>query len=123
MSRFDNERDRRFAPQASDEVESELLQELSAVKLKLQLAIDAINTLDSAMRGTFDLLVARELLTDNAKGVRDYEKAMDSLRRAGLYPERKEGAAPTGVSCPKCKSQLRVKGEPGDRCEWCGHEF
>lgn len=96
-------------------------EEMADLKLRMQLMIDAINTLDNAMRGTFELLIDQGLLPAKAAGVKQYNDAMIQLRKLGLPSERSNAKAQ--VQCPGCKSMLRVAGNPGDRCEWCGYEF
>ena len=96
-------------------------EELTEVKLRMQLIVDAINALDSAMRGTFELLTDQGMLPPGAAGVKQYTKTMDQLRKLGLPQVSARGAAQ--LQCPTCKAMLRIAGKPGDRCEWCGHEF
>jgi hypothetical protein len=96
-------------------------EELMEMKLRMQLLIDAINNIDTAMRGTFDLLIDQGLLPPDAAGVKQYQKTMTQLRKLGLPSEPVKNAAQ--VKCPNCKTMLRVAGQPGDRCEWCGHIF
>jgi rRNA maturation endonuclease Nob1 len=47
---------------------------------------------------------------------------MDKLRQLGLR-QAKSAQPAAQLKCPGCKSMLRIQGVPGDRCEWCGHEF
>lgn len=96
-------------------------EELTDIKLRMELMLEAINALDSAMRGTFELLIDQGLLPPEASGVKQYEKAMAKLRKVGL-PSEKPKSAPQ-IACPGCRTMLRVAGNPGDRCEWCGHQF
>jgi len=91
------------------------------VQLRLELAFDAINALDTAMRGTFELLIDQGLLPPNAAGVEQYHAAMLKLRKLGLKAEKVNTKAE--VQCPGCQAMLRVAGVAGDHCEWCGFQF
>ena len=60
-------------------------EELMEMKLRMQLLIDAINNIDTAMRGTFDLLIDQGLLPPDAAGVkRDLDHVL------GLFPRLEE---------------------------------
>lgn len=96
-------------------------EELTKVQLKMELLLDAINTLDGAMRGMMELLTDQGMLPPDAAGVKQYERTMAKLRKLGLATEPPKG--PAQVKCPNCKTMLRVAGNAGDRCEWCGYEF
>lgn len=96
-------------------------EDLAQTKLRQQLMLDAINVMDAAMRGTFELLIDQGLLPAGAAGVKQYQKAMGELRRLGLAAEAPKGPART--ECPGCHAKLRIAGAPGERCEWCGHTF
>ena len=96
-------------------------EEMADLKLRMDLIIDAVNALDEAMRGTFELLIDQGILPAKAAGVKQYSDAMVQLRKLGLPSARSKGKAQ--VQCPSCKSMLRVAGQPGDRCEWCGYLF
>lgn len=96
-------------------------EDLADTKLRMQLMVDAINALDTAMRGTFELLIDQGLLPAKAAGIKQYNEAMVQLRKLGLPSERVKATAQ--VQCPGCKSMLRIAGKSGERCEWCGFEF
>jgi hypothetical protein len=105
-----------------DKYNIQFAEEQADLKIRMELMLDAINAMDAAIRGTFDVLIDQGLLPEDAVGVRNYEKALDKLRTLGLKQAKpKPGGAQ--VKCPGCNSMLRIKGAPGERCEWCGHEF
>jgi hypothetical protein len=111
-----------MAGQNQDKFNLQFADEQTDLKLRMDLMLDAINALDAAVRGTFDVLIDRGLLPEDAVGVRNYEKTLDKLRKLGLRQSRSAQPA-AQVKCPGCKAMLRIKGAPGERCEWCGHEF
>lgn len=96
-------------------------EDLAQTKIRQELLIDAINVMDAAMRGTFELLTDQGLLPPGAAGVKQYQKAMAELRRLGLPSEAPKGTAQT--ECPGCHAMLRIAGARGERCQWCGHSF
>jgi hypothetical protein len=107
--------------QQQEQFNSQFASDVADLRLRLQLITDAINAMDTAMRGTFDLLIDQGMLPEDAAGLRQYDKAMAVIRKAGLRTERPKPG--TGVKCPGCQSVLQVKGVKGDRCDWCGYQF
>jgi hypothetical protein len=105
-----------------DKFNLQFAEDTTDMKLRMELMLDAINAIDSAVRGTFDVLIDQGVLPEDAVGVRNYEKMMDKLRTLGLR-QSKSAQPAAQTKCPGCKAMLRIKGQPGDRCEWCGHEF
>ncbi|MBS2030645.1 MAG: hypothetical protein JST54_22265 [Deltaproteobacteria bacterium] len=100
---------------------NQFAEDVAEMRLRMQLMLDAINALDTAMRGTFELLIDQGMLPPEAAGIKQYTKMMDQLRKLGLKAERVQVKVQS--QCPNCKTNLRIAGNPGERCEWCGYEF
>jgi len=101
-----------------DDLNSVFAAELTTLKGKIEVALEALNAIDKAINPALERL-ARE---DPAFAAirRDYRDAISKLRREGLN-ERHQGPAQT--ECPNCHAKLRVEGNKGDRCDWCGYIF
>ena len=95
--------------------------QMTDARLRMELIVDAVNTMDEALSGIMELLVDQGMLPADAAGLKQYQKGMKQLRSLGL--KAKAATGPAKTQCPGCKTMLRVDGKPGDRCEWCGHTF
>jgi hypothetical protein len=100
-----------------------LAEDQAELRKKMELIVEAINAMDSSLRGVFDLLIDQGMLAENAAGVRSYEKSMAQLRKLGLRTSADKAKGGPQIQCPSCKTMLRIEGNSGERCEWCGHEF
>ena len=95
--------------------------QMTDARLRMELIVDAVNVMDEALSGIMELLVDQGSLPADAAGLKQYQKGMKKLRELGLKAKAPTG--PAKVQCPGCKTMLRIEGKPGDRCEWCGHNF
>lgn len=101
-----------------DDLNEVFTDELTGIKGRLEMVTDALNALDRAVGQTLERLAATG--ADYAATLGEYRQAMAVLRRAGFRDRGVEAAA---TACPQCRAQIRVAGEKGDRCDWCGYVF
>ena len=101
-----------------DDLNSVFANEMTTLKAKLELAIDALNAVDRALSPALERLAGMD--PNFAALQKDYRAAMSRLRKEGLSVKHD---APAQTECPQCHSKIRVLGNQGDRCDWCGYVF
>lgn len=100
-----------------------LAQENADAKTRLLVYGEALNALEKVVEGLFARLEAAELVSEDDELVTEFRETMAYLRTQGLARKKQKASDPS-LTCPGCNAILRnVKGNPGDRCDWCGHEF
>ncbi len=101
-----------------DDLNSVFATELTSLKTKIELALEALNAVDKALGPALERLASED--PQFAAVRKEYRAAFSRLRKEGLS-QKHEGPAQT--ECPQCHAKIRVAGEKGDRCDWCGYVF
>lgn len=98
-----------------------LTEENARLKMQVLLLIDAVNALDEAMSGVFELMVDQGWLAENSVGLRDYQRKLAQARKEGLPVGRSRNVKT--VTCPSCQTVVKLTGQGQEGCTFCGHQF
>jgi hypothetical protein len=101
-----------------DDMNSVFATELTTLKGKFEVVLEALNAIDKAINPALERLAREDPSFASIR--KDYRTAIAKLRKEGLS-ERVQGPAQT--ECPSCHARLRLEGNKGDRCDWCGYIF
>ena len=103
-----------------DPLSSVLVNQITDLKARVELANDVLNVLDWAVESALEQLEHAGHLPLDAGLLAEYRRAIRILRKRGF---RASGPA-NEITCPGCKAVLKgVALGAGERCSWCGHEL
>jgi len=113
-------------PEQQARINLQFNEDLADVKTRQLFLSQAVGALVQVVDGLIDRLTSRRLLPGDDPIIRDYHRAVEELKKAGLKMEPPEDPdIPIDqITCPECNAVIKAKaGEEIERCDWCGYKF